>query len=197
MRASTAGEPWIADDSARSVRRWTKAFSGGAVALLVGVGALTARWDKPLPSPAGEFRTSSFVMTLPPSFPKLGERHQGATTSVIFGEKEGCGRYYERFLVVAWSAADIPVRHILPSWDYELEFEGATEPIRLGTERNGTLSELGLSVTRPCGRKERTRVALVRFTRPGHGERFAVAGFIEPFLPKDALVAIARSVAEP
>ncbi len=178
----------------QSHSRFRKSLPVASLAVLVGLTVVASRSKEPVTAANQRIHVEGIEMTVPASLAKLGERHQGSHSSVVFGQRDDSERYFERFLGVFWSADGIAATEGLPSADYRVLSKSRAEPIDLGGGRRGSLTNLDLRLTRPCGRVDQLRLSVIEFTLASTGQRFKVAGLIEPFLSEDVLVATARSI---
>jgi hypothetical protein len=184
----------VVQNRIRPIPRWKTLCSLGAAAVFLGWSCVTTEREQPSSVPQQEVDAGDFKITLPTFLEKIEARHQGAFNTILFGDRDGCGRYFQRYLCVAWSSNEIAATQILPSDAYEITSESRAEPISLDGEHWGKLSEFEVSIKKPCGHVEALRLSTVRFALATTGQQIAVGGFIEPFLTRDVVIAVARSI---
>lgn len=166
------------------------------VVALLGVTSVASLQEKPSIALAQEVRTGSLSFKIPNSIRRVEERHAGATHSVLFGEKDDCERYFQRYLGIFWSTSEVTNHQIIPSDEYKVISERHDSSVTIRHNERAASTNLDLSLTKRCGLVEKPELSIVRFKDSRTGKHFAVAAFIEPFLTRDILLAVAGSIVE-
>lgn len=114
--------------------------------------------------------------------------------SVLMGSKDECDTTYDRFTGIYWSERDIPGSALLPAPAYEKVSEQSGEKLDLGSKKTVQTRTIKLSAVKPCGKIVEENLVVVDLYCSSSKTHYAIVGMQDPFMTKQKIVEIAKSL---